>query len=165
MDLAALETVARRLVAPAKGILAADESTPTIQKRFDAIGVASTAETRRAYRELLFSTAGVEAFISGVILFDETLRQTAADGRPFPELLAQKGILAGIKVDKGAKALAGFDGEKITEGLDGLRERLREYHDLGARFAKWRAVITIGEGRPSRCCLSANAHALARYAA
>jgi fructose-bisphosphate aldolase class I len=165
MDLAALETVARRLVAPAKGILAADESTPTIQKRFDAIGVASTAETRRAYRELLFSTAGVEAFISGVILFDETLRQTAADGRPFPELLAQKGILAGIKVDKGAKALAGFDGEKVTEGLDGLRERLKEYHDLGARFAKWRAVITIGEGRPSRCCLSANAHALARYAA
>jgi fructose-bisphosphate aldolase class I len=150
MDLAALETVARRLVAPAKGILA-DESTPTIQKRFDAIGVASTAETRRAYRELLFSTAGVEAFISGVILFDETLRQTAADGRPFPELLAQKGILAGIKVDKGAKALAGFDGEKVTEGLDGLRERLKEYHDLGARFAKWRAVITIGEGRPSRC--------------
>ncbi|HSM75581.1 MAG TPA: class I fructose-bisphosphate aldolase [Desulfobacterales bacterium] len=165
MDLAALETIARRLVAPAKGILAADESTPTIQKRFDAIGVASTAETRRAYRELLFSTAGVEAFISGVILFDETLRQTAADGRPFPELLAQKGILAGIKVDKGAKALAGFDGEKVTEGLDGLRERLKEYHDLGARFAKWRAVITIGDGRPSRCCLSANAHALARYAA
>jgi len=165
MDLAALETIARRLVAPAKGILAADESTPTIQKRFDAIGVASTAETRRAYRELLFKTAGVEAFISGVILFEETLRQTAADGLPFPELLAQKGILAGIKVDKGAKALAGFDGEKITEGLDGLRERLREYHDLGARFAKWRAVITIGEGRPSRWCLAANAHALARYAA
>jgi fructose-bisphosphate aldolase class I len=165
MNPVALETIARRLVAPGKGILAADESTPTIQKRFDAIGVDSTEETRRAYRELLFTTPGVEAFISGVILFDETLRQTAAEGRPFPQLLDQKGVLAGIKVDKGAKALAGFEGEKVTEGLDGLRERLKEYHDLGARFAKWRAVITIGDGRPSRCCLAANAHALARYAA
>jgi fructose-bisphosphate aldolase class I len=165
MNPVALETIARRLVAPGKGILAADESTPTIQKRFDAIGVDSTEETRRAYRELLFTTPGVEAFISGVILFDETLRQTAAEGRPFPQLLDQKGVLAGIKVDKGAKALAGFEGEKVTEGLDGLRERLKEYHDLGARFAKWRAVITIGDGRPSRGCLAANAHALARYAA
>jgi fructose-bisphosphate aldolase class I len=165
MNPVALEPIARRLVAPGKGILAADESTPTIQKRFDAIGVDSTEETRRAYRELLFTTPGVEAFISGVILFDETLRQNAAEGRPFPHLLDQKGVLAGIKVDKGAKALAGFEGEKVTEGLDGLRERLKEYHDLGARFAKWRAVITIGDGRPSRCCLAANAHALARYAA
>ncbi|MFO7494076.1 MAG: class I fructose-bisphosphate aldolase [Desulfobacterales bacterium] len=165
MNSVALETIARRLVAPGKGILAADESTPTIQKRFDAIGVDSTAETRRAYRELLFTTAGAEAFISGVILFDETLRQTAADGRPFPQLLDQKGILAGIKVDKGAKALAGFEGEKVTEGLDGLRERLQAYYGLGARFAKWRAVITIGAGRPSRYGLSVNSHALARYAA
>ncbi|MFY9943472.1 MAG: class I fructose-bisphosphate aldolase [Desulfobacterales bacterium] len=165
MNPVALETIARRLVAPGKGILAADESTPTIQKRFEAIGVDSTEETRRVYRELLFTTAGVEAFISGVILFDETLRQTAADGRPFPQLLDQKGILAGIKVDKGAKALAGFEGEKVTEGLDGLRERLQAYHGLGARFAKWRAVIAIGAGRPSHCCLSVNAHALARYAA
>lgn len=165
MNTVELETIARRLVAPGKGILAADESTPTIKKRFDTIGTESTEESRRAYRELLFTTEGAESFISGVILFDETLRQDAADGRPFPQLLDQKGIIPGIKVDKGAKALAGFEGEKVTEGLDGLRERLKEYHGLGARFAKWRAVITIGEDIPSRYCLVANAHALARYAA
>jgi fructose-bisphosphate aldolase class I len=164
MKTAELETIARRLVAPGKGILAADESTPTIKKRFDTISTDATQESRRSYRELLLTTEGAEAFISGVILFDETLRQAAADGRPFPELLAQKGIIAGIKVDKGAKALAGFEGEKVTEGLDGLRERLKAYSALGARFAKWRAVITIGEAIPSRYCLGANAHALARYA-
>ena len=156
---------ARALVAEGKGILAADESSPTIKKRFDSIGVESTEENRRAYRELLFTTEGVEEFISGVILYDETIRQSSADGTPFAQLLAERGIIPGIKVDNGAKALANAPGEKVTEGLDGLRERLAEYVDLGARFTKWRAVITIGEGIPSEYCTWTNAHALARYAA
>jgi fructose-bisphosphate aldolase class I len=160
-----LEATAQALVSAGKGILAADESFPTIKKRFDAINVPSTEETRRAYRELLFTTPGIEAFISGVILFDETLRQRAQDGTPLPRVLSQNGIIPGIKVDKGAKNLAGFPGEKISEGLDGLRDRLAEYRDLGARFAKWRAVITIGRGIPTQACIAANAHALARYAA
>ena len=160
-----LEDVARAMVAPHKGILAADESGPTIKKRFDSIKVESTEERRRAYRELLFTTPGVEEFVSGVILYDETIRQKAADGTPFPKLLERLGILPGIKVDAGAKNLAGAPGEKITEGLDKLRERLVEYRGLGARFAKWRAVIEIGAGIPSDYCLDANAHALARYAA
>jgi len=160
-----LETTARSLVMPGKGILAADESTGTIQKRFDKIGVPSTPENRRDYREMLFTTAGVEAFVSGVILFDETIRQTAKDGMPLVQVLVSKGIIPGIKVDTGAKAMAGFPGEQITEGLDGLRQRLAEYHGLGARFAKWRAVINIGPQIPTTACISANAHALARYAA
>jgi fructose-bisphosphate aldolase class I len=160
-----VESVARSLVSAGKGILAADESAPTIEKRLKTVGVPSTEESRRAYRELLFTTPGASEFISGVILFDETLRQKAADGSPFPEVLSRQGILPGIKVDQGAKALAGFPGEKITEGLDGLRERLEEYRAAGARFAKWRAVIAIGEGIPTAYCLKANAHALARYAA
>ncbi len=165
MDNADLKATARSLVAKGKGILAADESTPTIKKRFDAIQVESTAANRQAYRELLFTAPGIEAFISGVILFDETLRQTAADGTPFTRVLADRGIIPGIKVDRGAKPMAGFPGEKITEGLDGLRERLEEYRQLGARFAKWRAVITIAHTLPSRANIEANAHALARYAA
>ena len=160
-----LEETARAMVAPGRGILAADESTPTCKKRFDSIGAESTEESRRAYREMLFTTGGVEEYISGVILFDETIRQNAADGTPFPKLLASKGILPGIKVDTGAKNLAGSPGEKVTEGLDGLRERLAEYRNLGARFTKWRAVITIGDGIPRDACIEANAHALARYAA
>ncbi len=160
-----LKANATAIVAPGKGILAADESSPTIKKRFDSIGVPSTEENRRAYREILFTTPGISEFISGVILFDETLRQSTADGRPFPEVLSQQGIIPGIKVDKGAKALANAPGEKVTEGLDGLREHLDEYRSLGARFAKWRAVITIGQGIPSSYCIDANAHALARYAA
>jgi fructose-bisphosphate aldolase class I len=165
MDRAKLESVARQLVADGKGILAADESQPTIKKRFDTITVESTEENRRAYRNLLFTTPNVEEYISGVILFEETLRQKSLDGVAFPQLLSGKGILPGIKVDKGAKSLAGFSGEKITEGLDGLRERLAAYKDLGATFAKWRAVITIGKDIPTRFCIDANAHALARYAA
>jgi fructose-bisphosphate aldolase class I len=160
-----LESIAQALVPEGKGILAADESFGTIKKRFDSVNVVSTEETRRSYREMLFTTPGVEEFISGVILFDETIRQATQDGTPFPEVLAGKGIIPGIKVDKGAKDLASFPGEKITEGLDGLRERLVEYGDLGARFTKWRAVITIGEGIPTRYCIDANAHALARFAA
>src|SRR5712692_7206808 len=160
-----LEATARALVAEGKGILAADESTGTIKKRFDSIGVESTDENRRAYRELLFTTEGAEEFISGVILYDETIRQSSSDGTPFPKLLASKGIIPGIKVDEGAKPLALAEGETVTEGLDGLRERLAEYRGLGARFAKWRAVITIGEDIPSWTCVSANAHGLARYAA
>ena len=160
-----LESVARTLVAAGKGILAADESYPTIKKRFDSINHDSTEENRRSYRELLFTTPGIEKFISGVILFDETIRQAAQDGRSFSEVLAQNGIIPGIKVDKGAKDLAGFSGEKITEGLDGLRDRLIEYRGLGARFTKWRAVITIGKDIPTSYCIHANAHALARYAA
>jgi fructose-bisphosphate aldolase class I len=165
MDTATLDTVARALVAPGKGILAADESHGTIEKRFKSIGVASTEETRRAYRELLFTTPGLGRFISGVILFDETLRQRAADGTPFVEVLKREGMIAGIKVDKGAKALAGFVGDNVTEGLDGLRERLADYVKLGAQFTKWRAVIAVGPGVPTRTCLAANAHALARFAA
>jgi fructose-bisphosphate aldolase class I len=160
-----LETTAHALVAEGKGILAADESDGTIKKRFDPIGVESTEETRRAYRELLFTTEGVEEFISGVILYDETIRQSSADGTPFPKLLASKGIIPGIKVDKGALPLALTEGETITEGLDGLRGRLEEYRELGARFAKWRATYSIGDDRPSEYCVWTNAHALARYAA
>src|SRR5438132_5927946 len=160
-----LESTARALVAEGKGILAADESDSTIKKRFDSIGVESTEENRRAYRELLFTTEGVEEYISGVILFDETIRQTAVDGTPFPKLLEARGIIPGIKVDKGAKPLAAAPGETITEGLDGLRERLEEYRELGARFAKWRAVYSITDELPSQYCEWTNAHALARYAA
>src|ERR687886_190183 len=160
-----LESTAKALVAEGKGILAADESDGTIKKRFDSIGVESTEENRRAYRDLLFTTEGVEDYISGVILFDETIRQSSADGTPFPELLARKGIVPGIKVDKGAKPLALAEGETITEGLDGLRGRLEEYRELGARFAKWRATYSIGDHIPSEYCIWTNAHALARYAA
>ncbi len=165
MQTAELESVARSLVTAGKGILAADESTPTIEKRFRSVQVESTEETRRSYRELLFTTEGVSDFISGVILFDETIRQATREGTPFPKLLARQGVVPGIKVDKGAKPLAGFPGEKITEGLDGLRGRLEEYAEAGARFAKWRAVIDIAEGIPTAGCIAANAHALARYAA
>lgn len=165
MSASDLTSTAESLVSKGKGILAADESSPTIKKRFDTIQVESTETNRRAYRELLFTTPGAEAFISGVILFEETLRQSAEDGTPFPKLLASKGIIPGIKVDKGAKAMAGFPGEKITEGLDGLRDRLNEYRELGARFAKWRAVITIAHALPTSANVVANAHALARYAA
>jgi fructose-bisphosphate aldolase class I len=160
-----LEEIARALVAPGKGILAADESDGTIKKRFDSIGVESTEETRRAYRDMLFTTDGAADHISGVILYDETIRQQAHDGTPFPKLLEQQGVIPGIKVDKGAKDLANAPGEQVTEGLDGLRERLNEYRELGAKFAKWRAVITIGKGIPSEYCLWTNAHALARYGA
>jgi fructose-bisphosphate aldolase, class I len=160
-----LEKTARALVAEGKGILAADESDGTIKKRFDSIGVESTEDNRRAYRELLFATDGAEEYISGVILFDETIRQSAEDGTPFPKLLESKGIIPGIKVDKGAKPLALSDGETVTEGLDGLRERLNEYRELGARFAKWRATYSIDAERPSEYCVWTNAHALARYAA
>jgi fructose-bisphosphate aldolase class I len=160
-----LAATARALAAPGKGILAADESSGTIEKRFDSIHVESTEENRRAYRELLFTTDGMGEFISGVILYDETLRQRSVDGTPFAEVLSAQGIIPGIKVDKGAKPLAGFDGEKITEGLDGLRDRLAEYYELGARFTKWRAVIAIGDGIPTAGCIVANAEALARFAA
>jgi fructose-bisphosphate aldolase class I len=160
-----LESVARKLVAPGKGILAADESSGTIEKRLKSINVPSTEENRRAYREVLFTTKGAGEFVSGVILFDETIRQKTRDGKPFVKTLEGQGIIPGIKVDKGAKAMANFPDEKITEGLDGLRERLAEYRQLGARFAKWRAVITIGDGIPTRTCIDANAEALARYAA
>src|SRR5262245_61417341 len=160
-----LESVARKLVAPGKGILAADESSGTIEKRLKSISVPSTEENRRMYREILVTTKGAGDFISGVILFDETIRQKTRDGRSFVEVLEQQGIVPGIKVDKGAKAMANFPGEKITEGLDGLRERLTEYRKVGARFAKWRAVITIGDGIPTRTCIDSNAETLARYAA
>ena len=165
MNLEALNEIALAMVQPGKGILAADESTGTIKKRLDTIGVESTEETRRAYRDLLFSAKGMEEYISGVIMYDETLRQKSADGTPFPEMLQKLGAVPGIKVDKGAKDLATCPGEKVTEGLDGLRERLAEYYELGARFAKWRGVITIGEDMPSNTCVEVNAHALARYAA
>jgi len=160
-----LETTAKALVAPGKGILAADESTGTIEKRFKSIDVESTEENRRAYREMLFTTSGIGDHISGVILYDETIRQSASDGTPFTEVLTRQGVIPGIKVDKGTKPLANAPGELVTEGLDGLRERLAEYRELGARFTKWRAVITIGDGIPSDYCIDANAHALARYAA
>jgi fructose-bisphosphate aldolase class I len=165
MDKVAMESNAAAMVAPGKGILAADESSGTIKKRFDKIRLESTFESRRAYRDLLFTAPGAEQYISGVILYDETIRQQSADGRPFPELLASRGILPGIKVDAGAKLLPGFPGETITEGLDGLRERLAEYRGLGARFAKWRAVLDVAAGIPSRCAIEANSDALARYAA
>jgi len=156
---------AQALVAPGKGILAADESTPTMAKRLRGVGLESTESRRREYRELLFTTAGIGEFISGVILFDETIRQQASDGTAFCEILAGQGVIPGIKVDKGTTLLAGFPGNKVTEGLDGLRSRLDEYARMGARFAKWRAVITIDADRPSSACIEANAHALARYAA
>jgi len=160
-----MREIAQAMVAPGKGILAADESTGTIQKRFDTIDVTSTLETRRAYRELLFTTAGAEQYIGGVILFDGTIRQQSSDGTPFAEVIAAKGIIPGIKVDMGAKDLPGCPGETVTEGLDGLRGRLAEYHNLGARFAKWRAVIRIGSDTPTWNSVKANAHTLARYAA
>ncbi|HEX4706405.1 MAG TPA: class I fructose-bisphosphate aldolase [Candidatus Udaeobacter sp.] len=160
-----LESIARKLVAPGKGILAADESSGTIEKRLKSINVPSSEENRRAYREVLFTTQGAGEFISGVILFDETIRQKARDGRSFVEVLEQQGIIPGIKVDKGAKAMANFPKEKITEGLDGLHDRLAQYRQLGARFAKWRAVIGISDGIPTQTCIDANAEALARYAA
>ncbi len=166
MNLAELNRVAEAMVAPGKGILAADESTGTIKKRFDAIGVESTADSRRDYRELLFrSTDAMSKCISGVILYDETIRQSARDGTPLVKLIEHAGTLPGIKVDKGTKPLPFCPGEVITEGLDGLRERLVEYRGLGAKFAKWRAVIDIGAGIPGYDCINANAHALARYAA
>jgi len=161
----ALRETARELVAPGKGILAADESSGTIEKRFDQIGVESTEENRRAYRQLLFTTPGLEEHISGVILFDETIRQSTDDGTRFTEVLEKSGVIPGIKVDTGARPLALFDGETITEGLDGLRERLDEYRELGARFAKWRATYLIGDGRPTDFAALANGHAMARYAA
>ena len=160
-----LESTARALVAEHKGILAADESDGTIKKRFDSIDVESTEENRRSYRDLLFTTEGIEEYISGVILFDETIRQSSADGTPFPKLLERRGIIPGIKVDRGAKPLANAPGETITEGLDGLRQRLEEYRELGARFTKWRATYSIGADIPSEYCVWTNAHALARYAA
>lgn len=165
MNRSELEQIARGMVAAGRGILAADESSGTIKKRFDAIKLESTEDARRTYREMLFSAPDMAKSISGVILYDETLRQKTAGGVPFPEHLAKLGVIPGIKVDTGAKPLAGFAGETITEGLDGLRERLADYHKLGARFAKWRGVIDIGAGFPTRFGIEANAHALARYAA
>ena len=166
MNLDQLNKVANAMVQPGKGILAADESSSTIQKRFDAIGVESTADNRRDYRELLFrSTEAMKSYVSGVILFDETLRQSAKDGTPLVKLIEQAGAVPGIKVDAGAKPMPFCPGETVTEGLDGLAGRLKEYYGLGARFAKWRAVIDIGDGKPSYACILANAHALARYAA
>ncbi len=165
MDKQLLSKTAAAMVAKGRGILAADESSGTCEKRFQSIGVECTEESRRVYRGLLLTTPGVEQFVSGVIFYDETLRQKTNDGVPFPDYLAKKGVIPGIKVDKGAMGLALCPGEKVTEGLDGLRGRLAEYFKLGARFAKWRAVITIGEGIPTHSCLYANAHALARYAA
>ncbi len=159
-----LSDTAKALVVDGKGILAADESSPTIKKRFDSIGVESTEDNRRDYRTMLFTSPDAGRYISGVILFDETLRQSASNGTPLVEILTSGGIIPGIKVDKGAKPLAGFPDEKVTEGLDGLRDRCAEYAGLGARFTKWRAVYTIGEEGPSAACLTANAHALARYA-
>jgi fructose-bisphosphate aldolase class I len=160
-----LEQMAKRLVNTGKGILAADESLGTITKRFGALQIESTSDNRRAYREMLFTTPGAAEFISGVILYDETIRQKSEAGIPLAEILTKQGIVPGIKVDQGAKPLAGSPDETVTEGLDGLRERLKEYHALGARFAKWRAVIRITDQLPSVLCLEVNAHALARYAA
>jgi len=165
MNIGELNTIARGMVAKNRGILAADESSSTIKKRFDTIKLESTEENRRAYREMLFSAAGAKDYISGVIMYEETLRQKTKDGVPFPAYLAKAGMIPGIKVDLGAKPLAGFPGETMTEGLDGLRERFAEYHKLGARFAKWRAVINIDSGIPSRYAIDANAEGLARYAA
>jgi fructose-bisphosphate aldolase class I len=171
MDIATLSATAKALVAPGKGILAADESSGTIKKRFDSISVESTETNRRDYREMLFTAKGIGDYISGVILFDETIRQNAADGTPLVKVLEDQGVVPGIKVDLGAKPLAGAEGETVTEGLDGLRERLAEYRSLGARFAKWRATYSITTGSsaepalPSAYCISVNAHALARYAA
>ena len=165
MSIEQLAETARAMVAPGKGIIAIDESTTTIAKRFEGVGIANNEENRRAYRELLLTTPKLSEYISGAILFDETIRQSTRDGVPFARYMADNGIIPGIKVDKGTHALAGFPGELVTEGLDGLRARLQEYYKLGARFAKWRAVITIGEEIPSGTCIEANSHALARYAA
>ena len=165
MSSSELQSTAQALVAAGKGILAADESFPTIEMRFKSIGIESTEENRRAYRDMLFTTEGLERYISGVILFDETIRQEDSNGTAFPKLLEGKGIVPGIKVDLGAKDLALFPGEKVTEGLDGLRGRCADYYGLGARFTKWRAVISIGDDIPTDFCIEANAHALARYAA
>ena len=165
MSIDELESVAQAMVAPGKGIIAIDESTGTIKKRFEAVGVPNTEENRRAYREMLLTAPGLGEHISGAILYDETIRQSTKAGEPFTKVMTDADILPGIKVDTGAKPLAGFPGELVTEGLDGLRERLAEYARLGAKFAKWRAVITIGEDAPSGTCIEANTHALARYAA
>ncbi len=165
MSIEQLADTARAMVAPGKGIIAIDESTSTIAKRFEAVGIPNTEENRRAYRELLLTTPKLNEHISGAILFDETIRQSTKDGVPFAKYMADNGMIPGIKVDKGTHPLAGFPGELVTEGLDGLRTRLQEYYKLGARFAKWRAVITIGEEIPSGTCIEANSHALARYAA
>lgn len=165
MDPKQLNSVAKAMVADGKGILAADESSPTIKKRFDTINTESTEANRQRYREMLFTTPGVADYIGGVILFDETLRQATSDGVPFAKYLGEKGMIPGIKVDKGAKPMADCPGETLTEGLDGLADRLSEYYDLGARFAKWRAVITIGDNIPTDACINANARALAQYAA
>ena len=159
-----LQSVALTLVAEGKGILAADETTPTLTKRFDTLGIQSTDRSRRTYREMLFTCPGAAEFISGVIMYDETIRQKSSDGTPLAEALTARGIVPGIKVDTGAKPLAGSPNETVTEGLDGLRDRLREYHGMGARFVKWRAVIHVTDTLPSAACVSANAHALARYA-
>jgi fructose-bisphosphate aldolase class I len=161
----AMREIARALVVPGKGILAADESSGTIEKRFEQIGVESTEDNRRAYRELLFTTPGLGEHISGVILYDETIRQSTDDGTPLTRVLENSGVIPGIKVDTGAKPLALFEGETVTEGLDGLRERLAEYRELRARFAKWRATYFIGDGRPTDFAVLANGHAMARYAA
>ncbi|MFQ5988909.1 MAG: class I fructose-bisphosphate aldolase [Candidatus Methylomirabilales bacterium] len=165
MTLQELQGTAKAMVAQGKGILAMDESNPTCGRRFKKLGIENTVENRRAWRDLLLTTPKLSDYISGAILYDETIRQSTADGTPFPQYMAEHGIIPGIKVDTGAKDLAGFPGEKVTEGLDGLRERLVEYKGMGARFAKWRAVITIGKGIPTKACIYANAHALARYAA
>ena len=165
MSIEQLAETARAMVAPGKGIIAIDESAGTCQKRFDSVGIECTEENRRAYRELLLTAPKANEYLSGAILFDETLRQKDRNGVPFAEVMANNGMIPGIKVDKGTHALAGFPGEVVTEGLDGLRERLAEYYKLGARFAKWRAVINIGEDIPSGTCIEANSHALARYAA
>ena len=165
MNIGELNDIAQALVAPAKGILAADESTNTIKRRFDSINTESTEQSRRDYREMLFRTPGANEFISGVILYDETLRQNGADGTPIVSILQEQGVIPGIKVDRSTNPLANTDGELITDGLDGLRDRLAEYYEIGARFTKWRAVITIGDGIPSQYCIDANAHMLARFAA
>src|SRR5262245_38266876 len=158
-----LESVAQTLVAEGKGILAADETVPTLSRRFDALGIQSTEQSRRTYREMLFTSPGAAEFISGVIMYDETIRQKGSGGAPLTEALAVQGVVPGIKVDTGAKPLAGSPDETVTEGLDGLRDRLSQYRTMGARFAKWRAVIHLTDSRPSSACVSANAHALARY--
>ena len=165
MSIDQLAETAQAMVAPGKGIIAIDESNNTIKKRFDSVGIDCTEDNRRAYRQMLLTTPGLNEHISGAILYDETLRQKSSDGTPFTQIMMSKGIIPGIKVDKGPQPLAGFPGEVVTEGLDGLRERLKEYAQLGARFAKWRAVITIGEDIPSGTCIEANSHMLARYAA
>jgi fructose-bisphosphate aldolase class I len=165
VDIQQLSHTAEELVTPGKGILAADESSGTIKKRFDSIDVESTEENRRNYRELLFRTPGVGEYISGIILYDETLRQKSANGTPLVKVIQDQGVIPGIKVDTGGKPLAGSSGEQVTEGLDGLRDRLAEYVELGARFTKWRGIYSIGRGLPSRYCIEANAHALARFAA